>query len=467
MGRQTRVDRDMLINEQNSTVRRSTVKFDLLKPKFHPGQLRAYSSSKRIVLMCCGTGGGKSLIGSYKIAKQASLHGSEKVNLISVAPTFPIMWQSTFFAMDNLLPLLGWQFCPGQDKKYWEHSKYGARIWVRTGTNPNAIEGIPNVVYIWGDEAGQFTRQFWMNLQTRTAFRQAQIFLTTTPYNPVWILRDIIQPVEKTGKKEIVKASIRGADVEFTYGETPDIDYINFPSVANPAFPMEEYERQKRILDPLVFARRFEGKYTRMLGLVYSSYGSHLFVDPRELPAGTRFYAGVDWGYSNDPFAVVVRGVAPTGEHFDVKAYKGYYKTISDKIQILRGFRAIWPICLHICDKSSPADIAELNKAKLVAIPSSNPSGPYRVESGIEKHVELMRSGKYKILSDCGADLDDEYSTYVRDEESGKPVDENNHLMDCVRMLSEYLSQFDAGKKSPTSPNILKKQDKKISPWDS
>jgi len=115
-----------------------------------------------------------------------------------------------------------------------------------------SIEGITNCRFIWNDEVGQDRYQAWVNIQGRAAFKEAQIFNTTTPYALNWMYHDIYRP--------------------WTEGRLSDVDIIQWRSIDNPYFPKAEYERQKKMLDSRVFAMKYEGTFQKMAGLVYEDF---------------------------------------------------------------------------------------------------------------------------------------------------------------------------------------------------
>ena len=405
-------------------------RLDPLAPVFHAGQVKAWQywrEGKRIILVCSGSQGGKSSYGAIWSNAVVNPYRMEKVNFIVATPTYKIMQQATLFALMDVFGPLGWRL--HKVDGYLDHPKWKPKILLRTGENPNSCEGVQRVIGGWGDEAGQFSRLFYENFQSRTSFERGPLLLTTTPYAMNWVAKELIQPWEK--------------------GERPDVGIVTFPSIANPSFPKEEYERQKKLLDPQSFARRYEGVHAKMQGLVYPDYGDKNVIEDFKLPVGTQYFAGVDWGYSPDPFAIVIRAVTPSGKHYDVKAFKGTHKTPSEKVHVAKGFGGLYPIKFWICGHDEPGSIQEFNNNGLKAIQCV--VGKNSVEERIEKHNELIRTDRYQVFRSSYDLMDDEYNTYFRHPQHGTPEGED-HLMDATGMVSHYLSTYSITTRKPHLP---------------
>lgn len=298
--------------------------------------------------------------------------------------------------------------------------KDGRVIYLRTGTDPNAAEGIQNVAGIWVDEAGMCSSLFWYNLESRTAFKQAQILATSTPYAMNWVKKDIIDPFEKKRRN--------------------DICYRRWRSVDNPAFPKEEYERQKAILPAAIFRRKYEGIHEKMEGLVFETLTADNFCLPFILPRGTRVFAGVDWGYKH-AFAISIRAITPDGFNYAISEFKQSGLDPMEKVAIARSKSSVFNIQHWYCGPDRPEMIDMFNGAGLKSSPFYMETDTrYRhIMPGIEAHAELIKSRHYKIFSGCCPHLEDEYETYhwpeVKDDQRIKevPVDINDDLMSAER----------------------------------
>ena len=303
------------------------------------------------------------------------------------------------------------------------HFNNGLKVFIRTSTDPDSVEGIPNVRWAWIDELGKCKRQFYINVLGRCARTQAPLIGTTTPYGMNFVHHEIIKPLKE--------------------GLLNDFEYYEWLSIDNPSFPKEEYERQKRILDPRTFRRKYMGIHERMEGLVYELEEDN-FSEPFGLPRGTRYFASVDFGFTEGhEFALLIRAITVDGFRYDIDEFKGIGLDPNQQVMACKAKMSTYGIQTFYCDPSRPDMIAALNKAGVPSIGFHIGRDSFKsVTAGINKHIELIRSGSYKIFKGQCPELEDEYSTYhwaeYSEEKETKevPVKMNDDLMDCARMLS-------------------------------
>lgn len=304
------------------------------------------------------------------------------------------------------------------DQEFHLHS--GPTGYFRTSTEPDSVEGIQNCRAIWGDEAGKFKYLFYVNLEGRAARTDAPIFLSTTPYARNFLYSDMIRPYDQ--------------------GLRSDLAYYNWRSIDNPTFSKEEYERQRKLLDPIRFAMKYEGLFMKRVGLVFDLDDGYI-ISPEPLPSDTVYYAGVDWGFS-DPMAIVIRGMTHDG--LDIQVDEFYQSGVfPDQIPlIIQKYQEKWNIKLWLADGSN-AGMVQMLQGKYPMVAADRTPGSLR--KGIDSHNMLLRSGKHRIFKTCKHSID-EYSQYrwPDGDDDGidaedKPLDEFNHAMDAARYLSHYL----------------------------
>lgn len=385
-------------------------------------QERAIFSEKPIVVAASGIQWGKTRVGAIKTKMSMHTHIDPEDAFLIVAPTYKIMQQSTLPAFLRIMDGCG------------EYSKAdalfkmsgGGICYMRTATDPDSVVGITNVRFIWGDEAGLYSLYFWENIQARAAFKEAQIVLTTSPYSLNWIYKEIIRPKMKDG-------NARG-----------DCELIQAASWENPHFPKGSIERARATMDPRRFNMAFGGKWDKMEGLVYEVFDeSENVCDPFALPIGTRYFAGVDWGY-NHPFAMVIRALTPNGMHYQVgEVYKSGL-SFGQVLEIAAQKKAVYGIERFICDPSQPGYIGEFNRNGLTATAANNDIKP-----GISKHQELIKSRRYKVFRGSSPFTIDEYEMYHYpgpddlkpddDAEDPNPVKQHDDAMDANRYVTMDL----------------------------
>lgn len=369
----------------------------------------------------CTTGiqWGKTTVGALWLKMLMHMFTSPDDNFIITSPSFPILSQSTLPPFLRLMDGLG-----VYDKKNNCFRMYrGGTCWFRTGVKPDSIVGITNVRAILCDEAGLYSLYFWENIQARASFKEAPIMVVTSPYSLNWLFKEIIRP----------KLKDKGA--------RPDVLWIHATSKENPYFPDAEYDRKRLTMDARRFNMVYGGNFERMEGLVYKMYSEATNeVEPFELPSGTKYYCGVDWG-STHPFVLTPRGITQSGHHFQVGEF---YKTglgIRDMILAAKQMRATWGVELFYADPARPDLIKEFNINGLTCIGAEN-----NILEGIEHHRDLIDNGLYKTFKGMCPHTVNEYEVYHypdpkdvkpdQDEKDPLPVDKDNHCMDANRYVS-------------------------------
>ena len=392
----------------------------------HQYQEAAFTSEKRVIALSAGIQSGKTMTGALWSGERACSLPSG-YNGIICAPTYKILQQATLPAFLATYGHLG---------KYQKIEstftfKNGVTVYIRSLTDPNSMEGITKVGFIWLDEGGLISKYAWDNVQGRAAFLQAPIMITTTPYSLNWLF--MLWEEWRANKRD-------------------DVEFLQFSSKDNPYFPDEEFQRQKRILDPRRFKMKYEGQFGKMEGLVYEDIP---YCKSFQLPEGTTYYAGVDWGYTN-PTAIVIRGVTPQGIHYRVGEFYKSGLMIEEVVNICRAREEMFNIKLFICDPASPANIEAFNRAGLPAVKGNN-----EIRKGIDAHTKLIRENRFHVFEEENPNGKDEYSTYHypeprdykidEDRKEQEPVKAHDHGCDADRYVTMYLEN---ASKSVSEPHI-------------
>lgn len=251
----------------------------------HQFQQECYYSKHRFTAAIAGTGGGKTALGGVWIAKKCAeiiASGRQPLGMV-IAPTHKVLMRATVpalietFAGTNLegtfKSQMGVYELPG-----------GGKIWCQGADNPGGLEG-GQFDFVWADEAGQMKLKVWHAITGRTGLKQAQILLTTTPYGFNWLYL------------EFYKRAQAG---------DPDYKVVQFNSIANPAYPKEEFERARRELTTDRFNMRYKGLFLNTEGLVFPGLTECVVDRSVEdvLSESGRLYGGIDYGW-NDPFCAL------------------------------------------------------------------------------------------------------------------------------------------------------------------
>lgn len=271
----------------------------------HKGQSEIMRHTARFKAAIAGTGGGKTVLGALWVVEQIlrvvesgrSLRSDPIAGFI-VAPTHAIMSRAT--APTLVATLIGTQLegrYVESKNRYYLPDGMGI-IHLLSADNPNGLEG-GQIDFAWLDEAGQMKLGAWEAIQRRCGLRQSPCFITTTPYAMNWIYHAFYL---------LMQAGNRDYHVE------------QWASIANPAYPREEYEARARTMDPRRFAMMYQGQFVKMAGLIYPDIDSRFMrftVPPGQL------IGGMDFGF-NDPFAA---GAASVDKNDHMWVFYERYKT--------------------------------------------------------------------------------------------------------------------------------------------
>lgn len=406
-------------------------------------QEKAILSNKKILLLGTGTQWGKTSVGAIRMKMKLHTFTNKNDAFIITSPNYKTMYQST---LPPFLKLM---------EGYGEHSKKeeafrmhnGGTVYFRTETDPDSIVGITNVRHIWGDEAGKYRLYFWENMQARADFYGCGIDLTTSPYSLNWVFKELIKPVQK--------------------GLRDDVDIIQASSWENPYHSLAKPENlalKRATMDSRRFNMIYGGKWDKMEGLVYDCWDDdENLVQAFELPVGTKYIAGVDWGYNPDPFALKVRAITPDGRHYGVSEFVKTRLTITDIVQVAKQKKSVFPIQVFYCDPSQPGYIEEFNRNGLPAIGADND-----IRRGVDLHYELIKTRRYKeFIGACPYSADErevyhypELKDLGPDDNSKEqlPADQNNHTQDADRYIT-IMTYRSGGKAEVKLPGEKPKQE--------
>lgn len=382
----------------------------------------AIFSEANITVLGTGVQWGKTLSGALWM--KLRVHESSGLgNFLIVAPTYKILKQST---LPHLLTVMeGYGKYNHADDVFKLNA--GGIIYCRTGTDPDSIVGIPDIRSIWGDEAGKYSLYFWENIQGRQSTKNCPIMLTTSPYTLNWLYRDIIKPKQA--------------------GKRPDVCLIQAASWDNPYNSLSDPEvraQRKATMDARRFQMLFGGDWGKMHGLVYDCWDDEEnLVTPFTLPAGTRYFGGIDWGFT-DPFVFKVRAITPDGMEYGISEFYKAGLTLPDMIKVVRGTLDILPVERIFCGTDQPGHIEEFNRNRLPAEGADTTRGSIR--RGIDLHYELIKTRRYKEFTDTCPYSSDERDTYHYPEpedlgpddgtKEQNPVGAADHAMDVDRYIT-------------------------------
>ena len=301
----------------------------------HRGQVQAWNSTARFVVVTAGTQSGKTSFGPLWLEREIRKEGPG--DYLIVTPTFQlldlkalpefrryfeeIMQYGRYLAS----PRRHFVFSPeGEIRMFGSMQKVRTKIWFGYADDPESLESA-TIKAAWLDEAGQkkFKLASWYAILRRLSLAQGRVLLTTTPYNLGWLYLKLFLPYAR-GESE---------------GE---IEVVNFRSIDNPLFPIEEYERAKADLPPWMFSMLYDGLFVRPAGVIYDNFDRERHVVPRmPIPSYWKRFVGLDFGARNT--VAVFYAEEPRHDprmnpvYYLYKTYKGSNRTAKQHVRAMLG----------------------------------------------------------------------------------------------------------------------------------
>jgi len=404
---------------------------------FHEGQMRAWDSTKRFVVVLAGTQSGKTSFGPHFLFREIQRCGPG--DYMVVTPTFPLLELKALPEFRRLFEQtlqLG-RYVSSPSKKF-VFSAEGARrtfgdrydrfvdtiVLFGYATDPESLESA-TAKAAWLDEAGQnkFKLGSFEAILRRLSLAQGRILLTTTPYNLGWLKQRLFD--------------------RWKAGDA-DIDVIQFDSIANPSFPREEFARAERDLPPWKFKMFYRAQFERPAGLIYDAFDDTTHVVPRfAIPDDWPRYLGLDFGGVNTA-AVFYAEKPGTQTVYAYREYKAGGRTAKEHAEaLLKGEPVVKeqvrkPFCVG-GSKSEGQWRQEFAASLIVREPRISD-----VEVGITRVYGAHKRGEILVFSDLVGYLE-EKQTYSRVlDAAGEPTelieDKNTfHFMDAERYIIGYL----------------------------
>lgn len=375
----------------------------------HEFQLEVYNSTTRFTAAIAGTGGGKTVVGPLWLAKQI-LETKGRGLYMVIAPTYKVLSRATVPCLLETFadtPLEGIYF---ESKNLYVLPNDKGKIWCQGADNPGGLEG-GQFDAIWGDEAGQFRQGVWTAIQKRTGKKKGKILLTTTPYSKNWLYYNF---------------------VEHWRENDPDYKVVQWSSVANPQYPIEEYERAHRTMPPERAAMEYDGQFTSLRGLVYPKYESCIVsgVNPKDIIVEGKLRGAIDFGW-NDPFCALSGCLLNDTLWIWYERYKSE-TPIEEHANHLPKFenRSLLWWADH-----NPELIRKLRLGGHRVVKAKKD-----IKAGIDAVNARMYSGRLKIIKESCPALIAELGSYRFPEEDemiigDKPIDEDNHACDALRYM--------------------------------
>lgn len=392
----------------------NTYKAELFNPLIY--DIR--ESNTRFLLNYGGAGSGK----SYSQAQQEIIRCLQKKEKILIIRKFSTTLKDSVISLIITI-LNSW----GLDKYYLEN-KTDRHIRFLTGTgsemlfkgldDSEKIKSIAGITRVWIEEATEISRDDFNQLNLR--LRGAENLQITLTFNPIddehWIKSHFFDNPDVREKTTIIKT---------TYHDNKFIDQAYKAELENYLTIDKNYHK--------IYARGEWGGQTE--GRIFAPW-----EEVNEFPDIDHWY-GLDFGFSNDPTAIVKTARANSRIYFD----EMLYRTGMTNSDIAGAFKS-WGYRneLVICDSAEPKSIEELRRLGINAI------GADKGKGSIMAGIDNLKRTKVLITSrSTNLIKENKYYQWQQDK-NGKflnvPKDFQNHLCDSMR-YSQSLNQPEAGAK--------------------
>lgn len=377
--------------------------------ELHPKQFQAYHCDKQFTAAICGVQSGKTFLGA--VWTQKKITKFPQGNGLICAPTHKILQHSTLDKFFSLFP---------EYRKFYKEQKgeinlpTGGTIYIRSADDPYSIEGM-TVHWAWLDEAGNMKRAILPVVKARVSTTGGQVLFTSTPYNMGWFYSEIYQPWKNKTDS--------------------DIEVFTWKSIENPFFPEEYYQKERQRLTPEEFARRYEGEFRRLEGLIWDFPPTQIIGDSTFLDRVTKYpdfvFGGVDWGFHNPTGLLAIYEKDAT--YYVLEEWKQPQKTTAEIIQEAQSMTRLHGVKRWFPDPAEPDRIEEMKRGGLnVGMTNKD------IAAGLSFVASCIREKRLFIHERC-VELLDEIEQYQWEEtpegkqDKERPKKVNDHLCDALR----------------------------------
>ena len=403
-----------------------------LKLHFHKGQVKAWNSTARYVVVLAGTQGGKTSFGPHWLYREIASKGPG--DYMVVTPTFPLLELRTLpeflHVFDVLLklgeyigsPVRKFTFSPdGCKRTFGVVPEQPTHVYFGYAADPESLESA-TAKAAWLDEAGQkrFKIGSWEAIQRRLSLARGRALITTTPYSLGW-LKQQLWDRWKAGDKTI--------------------EVIHFDSTENPAFPREEFDEARARLPRWKFDMFYRAMFSRPAGLIYDSFNDACKVPRFAIPNEWPRFLGLDFGGVN--MVGMFYAQEPSGRLYAYREYKAGGRTSKEHATKLLEGELMMPTCVG----GSLSEGQWRNEFRAGGLPVREPDVK-DVEIGIDRVYGAHKANQVYVFNDLIGYLDEKLS-YARElDANGEPTEkiedkETFHFMDAERYILGWL--FRAG----------------------
>lgn len=284
--------------------------------------------------------------------------------------------------------------------------------------NPQSIKSLAKIDLTIVEEAEDIPEQSWINLEA-TVFRQ--------PMSEIWV---IYNP-----KKENSPVDFRFVKNTAPFSIVSDVNFED-----NPFFPSGLEILRKRdleVFDYATYAHIWLGQYLKnSKAQIFNSKFSVKSFEP--MPNWSGPYQGLDWGYSQDPTAMVRSWVHDECLYIEHEA--GATGIELDNVCSVANTIPDWNKHATRADSAQPAMISHVRNKGMTKI-----VGAAKGKGSVEDGIQFIRSFRHIYIHPRCKNVLREMNLYSWkvDRASGEilsdPVDAENHWLDALRYSLEPL----------------------------
>lgn len=394
----------------------------------HLGQTRAWDSFARFIFIIAGTQSGKTSFGPWWLWREIENCGTG--DYLAATANYDLFKLKMLPEMEKIYEgLFGWNFVKS-DRVFESKEKLSLpneptrpakRIILRSANAAGGLES-SSAEAAWLDECGHpdFKIDAWEAVQRRLSLSEGRVLGTTTPYNMGWLKTEIYD--------------------KWKAGD-PAFEIIQFKSIMNPAFPREEYERMRNILQAWKFKMFYDGEFERPAGLIYDCFIDALHTCPRfALPDRWQRYLGIDFGGVNTAGLFYAQEPG-TNKLYLYRTYKAGSRTAEEHTRELLKGEPMIPFAVG----GSKSEDQWRSEFKAAGLPV-RPPDIKDVEVGIDRVYEAHKKNELIVFDDLKEYLEQKH-TYSRVvDASGNPTEkiedkESFHYMDGERYIVGFLKK--------------------------
>ncbi len=404
--------------------------------------------------MLAGTRSGKTAFSPWWLHREIKSRGPG--DYLLCAPTYKLLDKAAVPYLSDALgvklqigKLIGGSQGRFEVSKAGEWSLWGAaqdrptRVVFGHADEPDSLEAAQYKGAVC-DEAGQkkFKMESWEAIQRRLAIDQGRALFPTTPYVLGWLKTEVHDRAMRYANAVGRGLPFNAADANYAV--------VNFESIENPAFPIEEWERAKDTLPRWKFNLFYRGMFERPAGAVYDCWkgwqgvnemGEMGHVVPSFMPDPSwKRYVGIDFGSPN--FAAVFIAEDPESKRLYV--YREYApkesRTMREHIAEMRKGEAALP---RAAVGGAKSEGNWRSQSAADGYPIHPPDQP-DVEVGIGRVYTAIKTDQLYVTEDCPRLIDD-LTNYSREvDDAGNVLNDledkaSFHLADSARYIVSWL----------------------------